>query len=90
VQRNCPHYLPAARARKFSAYSQVLRWMPAEKQPEQPGESGIEMEIAQKRRAIWAFLVAYRWKMARDKNARPKNRAAALATLLGPKIFAKL
>jgi hypothetical protein len=81
VQQHCPQYLPAARARKFSAYSQVLRWMPAAKQAE---------EIEQKRRAIWAFLTSYRWQMIRDKNARPKNRAAALATLLGQRAFVKL
>jgi glycosyltransferase involved in cell wall biosynthesis len=85
VRQNCPQYLPAALARKFSAYSQVLRWMPAEKQPPE-----IELKIEQKRRAIWSFLTSYRWRMARDKNARAKNRAAALATLLGPRLFAKL
>jgi glycosyltransferase involved in cell wall biosynthesis len=89
VQQQCPQYLPAARARKFSAYSQVLRWMPTEKQP-QKSEQSEQIEIEQKRRAIWAFLTAYRWQMARDKNARAKNRAAALATLLGQTIFVKL
>jgi glycosyltransferase involved in cell wall biosynthesis len=89
VQQHCPQYLPAARARKFSAYSQVLRWMPTEKQPPK-SEQSEQIEIEQKRRAIWAFLTGYRWQMARDKNARAKNRAAALATLLGQRAFVKL
>lgn len=82
VQENCPKYLPAANARKFSSYSQVLRWM--------KNESINDMALNQIKKKIWSFLRAYRWDMLWDRKARSKNRLAALCTLLGQDLFLKI
>lgn len=81
VAENCPELLPAAKARKFSAYSQLLRWIP----------NDTTSEIARgAERELWQWLCGYRWKMMLDNKARRKNRIAAAATLLGKTIFKKL
>lgn len=74
VGENCPEILSAALSRKFSAYSQVLRWT---------RNAPNTTEIQEKKQEIWVFLKTYRWKMMKDKNARMKNRLGALLTLLG-------
>ena len=82
VQENCPQFLPAARARKFSSYSQVLRWM---------GKADIEkQDVQEEREKIWRFLKDYRWKMMLDKKARMKNRIAAVCTFGGQKVYSRV
>lgn len=82
VQENCPQFLPAARARKFSSYSQVLRWM---------GKADIEkQDVQEERKKIWRFLKDYRWKMMLDKKARMKNRIAAVCTFGGQKVYSRV
>ncbi len=78
VEQNFPHLLPAALSRKFSAYSQVLRW--TKNAPDTP-------EIRDKQKIIWEFLTKYRWKMMADRKARRKNRLAAAATFLGLRMY---
>lgn len=77
AQENKPSLLPAAKARKFSAYAQVLRWMPDSVQ------FARQLEI-------WKEIKNYRWNMLCDKNARLKNRLGALCTLLGRRIFKEI
>ena len=79
VQENCPQFLPAARARKFSSYSQVLRWM-------KDAESD-DAAIKDEQYRIWAFLKEYRVRMLMDRRARTKNRIAAIASFLGMKFY---
>lgn len=79
VQENCPQFLPAARARKFSSYSQVLRWM-------KDAESD-DAAIKDEQYRIWAFLKGYRVRMLMDRRARTKNRIAAIASFLGMKFY---
>ena len=79
VGANCPEYLPAANARRFSSYSQVLRWM--------KGADRSDEAVRQAEERIWRFLKGYRRQMLLDKNARAKNRAAAALALLGKKIY---
>lgn len=79
VQENCPQFLPAARARKFSSYSQVLRWM-------KDAESD-DAAIKDEQYKIWAFLKEYRVRMLMDRRARTKNRIAAIASFLGMKFY---
>lgn len=82
VEENCPQFLPAARARKFSSYSQVLRWM---------GKADIEkQDVQEEREKIWRFLKDYRWKMMLDKKARMKNRIAAVCTFGGQKVYSRV
>lgn len=68
--------LAAAKARRFSAYSQVLRWIP-----------NSDKEHQKRQMEIWNEIKKYRWDMIFDRNARMKNRLAALCTLLGRKTF---
>ena len=82
VQTNCPQYLSAACARKFSSYCQVLRWMKS-------AGDGDET-IRQNREMIWAFIKGYRLTMLLDRSARRKNRLAAACTFLGQKAFVRL
>ena len=82
VEANCPEYLPAANARRFSSYSQVLRWM--------KGADRSDEAVRQAEERIWRFLKGYRRQMLLDKNARAKNRAAAALALLGKKIYSAL
>lgn len=79
VQENCPQFLPAARARKFSSYSQVLRWM----KDAESDDTAIKDELYR----IWAFLKEYRVRMLMDRRARTKNRIAAIASFLGMKFY---
>lgn len=79
MQENCPQFLPAARARKFSSYSQVLRWM-------KDAESD-DAAIKDEQYRIWAFLKEYRVRMLMDRRARTKNRIAAIASFLGMKFY---
>ena len=81
VQKHIPDLLPAAYSRKFSAYAQVLRWMPKDIED----ESLIKM-----REEIWTFLKQYRLKMIFDSKARRKNHVGAICTFLGCKIFQRL
>lgn len=81
VQENCPHCLPAARARKYSAYCQVFRWV------KKRGGSAAMPEVT---RRIWAYLVQCRREIVGDRNARLKNRCAAICTLFGERLFARL
>lgn len=80
VKNNCPEILPAAYSRKFSSYSQVLRWT---------RNAPDTLEIQEKRDYIWKFLKEYQWKMFADKNARLKNRLAPLIMIFGQKFFMK-
>lgn len=82
VEENCPEYLPAAKARKFSSYSQVLRWMRA--------VSPADSQMEQIRERIWTYLKEYRVGMVMDRRARMKNRIAALCTLGGRKFFSRI
>lgn len=82
VQHNCPQYLPAANSRKFSSYSQVLRWM--------KNVPVSTLETEQTRQIIWRFLKEYRVRMMTDKYARRKNRIAAMASFLGMQIFKRI
>lgn len=81
AKREAPTLLPAAYSRKFSAYAQVFRWIPAEQKDE---------ELSKKQDELWKFLVEYRWKMFFDNKARWKNRIGALCTLLGRYIFQRI
>ena len=81
AKREAPALLPAAYSRKFSAYAQVFRWIPAEQKDE---------ELSKKQDELWKFLVEYRWKMFFDNKARWKNRIGALCTLLGRYIFQRI
>lgn len=74
VEQNFPQVLPAALSRKFSSYSQVLRWTRNAPDSE---------EILEKKKMMWKFLTDYRWKMMTDGKARCKNRLGAVLTLLG-------
>lgn len=80
VKSNCSEILPSAYSRKFSSYSQVLRW--TKNAPNTP-------EIQEKRDYIWKFLKEYQWKMFADKKARLKNRLAPLVMIFGQKFFMK-
>lgn len=82
VQKNCPQFLPAANARKFSSYSQVLRWMKC--------DSTNDEELGEIRQKVWLFLKRYRVKMLLDERARKKNRIAALCTFFGQKLYTML
>ncbi len=82
VRANCPEYLPAANARKFSSYSQVLRWM--------RGADAADETLREKREVAWNFLKCYRWKMMLDEKARKKNRIAAVCTIFGSKFYVLL
>lgn len=81
AQKTAPGLLPAANSRKFSAYAQVLRWIPANED---------DAELRKKKDELWKFLIEYRWKMLFDRKARWKNRAGALCTLLGRYIFRRI
>ena len=81
AKREAPALLPAAYSRKFSAYAQVFRWIPAEQKDE---------ELSKKQDELWKFLVEYRWKMFFDNKAGWKNRIGALCTLLGRYIFQRI
>ena len=81
AKREASPLLPAAYSRKFSAYAQVFRWIPAEQKDE---------ELSKKQDELWKFLVEYRWKMFFDNKARWKNRIGALCTLLGRYIFQRI
>lgn len=81
IQKTMPDLLPAAYSRKYSAYAQVLRWM-----PRQISDSGL----IEKRNEIWSFLTQYRVKMIFDRKARIKNRIGAICTLLGYKLFQRI
>ncbi|WP_394978778.1 glycosyltransferase family 2 protein [Candidatus Allofournierella excrementavium] len=78
VRGQCPQYTSAALARKYSAYCQVFRWM---------RKGNLTQEQERLRQQIWAYLTQQRWPMALDRNARWKNRFAALCTLLGRRFF---
>lgn len=81
VSECCPELLPAANARRFSAYSQVIKWMP----------NHLQEQALQKRQAmLWSFIKSYRWKMMLDNKARVKNRVAAALTLLGMRFYQRL
>ena len=82
VVENCPEYLPAAKARKFSSYSQVFRWMGA--------ASPTDTQMERVREKIWTYLKGYRVGMATDRRARMKNRVAALCTFGGKAFFSKI
>lgn len=81
VNHSCPENMKAVLARKYSAYCQLIRWMPVD------GLTDAEQAVSEK---IWTFLKEYRWKMLLDNNARSKNRIAALLTIFGKRIFKKL
>lgn len=68
--------LAAANARKFSLYAQILRAVP-----------DSDLSLISKQIELWNYIKSYRWKMMTDRNARLKNRLAALCTLFGRKIF---
>lgn len=78
VENQCPQILSAALSRKFSAYSQVLRW--TQNAPD-------TTEIREKQKLIWTFLTEYRWKMITDRKARRKNRLGAMLSFLGMNNF---
>lgn len=78
VEVNCPQVRAAALSRKFSSYSQVLRW--TKNAPDTP-------EIREKQKIIWEFLTKYRWKMMADRKARRKNRLGAMLSLIGMNNF---
>lgn len=79
VQHNCPQYLPAANSRKFSSYSQVLKWM--KKVP------ACDTSLEKTKQMIWKFLKEYRMKMLLDRHARKKNRMAAACAFLGHRVY---
>ena len=81
AEKTAPSLLPAAYSRKFSAYAQVYRWIPADKKDE---------GLARKKEMLWEFLRGYRWKMLFDRKARWKNRAGALCTVLGRYLFQQI
>lgn len=81
AQSRCPEALPAALARRFSAYCQVLRWM----RDVGPGDPLYARKVS-----LWRAIRADRWRMLADAQARPKNRAAAACTLLGMNLFSRL
>ena len=82
VKENCPEYLSAAKARKFSSYSQVLRWMRT--------AHAADQQTEQAREKIWTYLKEYRMTMAMDRRARMKNRMAALCTFGGKTFFSNI
>lgn len=75
ARETCPVLLPAARARKFSCYSQALHAMNA---------SGREGDAAEK---LWAWMKANRMSVLLDKNCRGKNRLGAAMTFLGKRAY---
>ena len=79
VEINAAQYLSAAKARKFSSYSQVLRWT--------KDADVRDKAICDKQTVIWRFLRGYRIQMLLDRKARIKNRLAALCTFLGEKVY---
>lgn len=81
VKENVPALLPAVQSRKFSTYSQVLRWLPP---------NCHDPKIEKKSNELWRWIKAYRKKMMLDKNARVKNRAAAMLSLFGRFIYCSL
>lgn len=70
--------LSAVHSRKFSAYCQLLKWLPDDVQDE---------ETKDKVNRIWNFIREYRWKEVLNSKARKKNRIAALCTILGQRAF---
>lgn len=81
VNDNAPSILPAANARKFSAYSQVIRWIP---------QNTEDKYVLKKKEELWQFIRSYGKTMRFDKCARKKNRLAAWATVFGKTIYCKL
>lgn len=78
IKKNAPELLPAVYARKFSAYSQVIRWIP---------RNCKDAKILKRRNELWKWLKEYRVEMILDKNARIKNRMAAVCTFWGQNLF---
>lgn len=79
VLQKYPAMESAVMSRKFSAYSYALRQL-----------SGRTSDYEQLQTHLWKFIKDYRWMMLLDKNARVKNRLAALAAYLGCKIYQRL
>jgi glycosyltransferase involved in cell wall biosynthesis len=69
VLKNCPEIISSVNSRKFSCYSQVLEIL-----------KESEYEISDK---LWNWMIGHRSQIIHDKNARKKNRIAALLTYLG-------
>lgn len=78
VEKNAPELLPAANARKFSAYAQVLQQIPYHME---------NTNLISKEKELWLFIKEYRWKMMIDRKARMKNRIGAVCTLFGKRVF---
>lgn len=81
VKTNMPKIAGSAYSRKFSSYSQVLRWIPRDIE---------DKEIKKKEDVIWKFIKEYRFKMMLDRKARFKNRVAAFVSLFGKELFCKI
>ncbi len=81
VEKNAPELLPAANARKYSAYAQVLWQIPSDTQ---------DASLIAREKELWLFIKKYRWSMMTDPKARIKNRIGAFCTLSGRRVFKQL
>lgn len=80
VEKNMPEIKKAAYARKFSSYSQVIRWM-----PDDADEDSLD-----KRNQLWKFVKQYRCQMIFDSKARKKNRLAGVIAYMGMGLYRKI
>lgn len=79
VVRVYPDLEPAAMSRKFSVYCYVLKQL-----------QKLDRLNTAEGESTWAFICSYRGRMLLDKNARVKNRCAALLSYMGQGIFSTL
>ena len=79
VVQEYPDLQAAAMARKFSVYCYAIRQL--NRLNDLDGECAKE---------VWSFICFYRKQMMLDKNARKKNRAAAILSYTGKNVFSRL
>ena len=77
LKQKYPDLLPAVYSRKFSSSCQLLGWIPLKEK---------NRHVKDMEGKLWKFIHDYRWKMLFDKDARLKNKAAALISFLGKEL----